>query len=425
MADLRRAFLDAIRESPDDDVPRLIFADWLDDHGEPERAEFVRLQCELARLPPNDERRPALEERECALQVHNWEAWLGPLAKVLRHDGCTFRRGFPEELNVRPRAIVELAEEFDRRVPAARVTPYGTFGEPALRALTGCPHLDWVTGLRLSHLRYAESGLAPVAESPHLPNLAELTIEYGTFTTAGVRALATSPHRSALRRLRLDYSVFNDSLPAPATADALADPGVRFRPRALMLHNHRLGATGAATLAATENLAQVKELDLLLNRIGDEGAIALARSPHLRGLSSLVLQTNDLTTRSVRALVESPLLDGIDSLNLSVNDVGDEGAELLAACPRLAGLRRLNLFRAGITDRGTFALAASPHLANLTDLYLTVNDLTDRGSQALFDSPHLRRLERIGIGGQFVAEKIISPSQRKQWLRRLGKGAHV
>lgn len=46
----RAAFLAAIREAPDDDAPRLIYADWLDENGEAERAEFVRVQCELARL---------------------------------------------------------------------------------------------------------------------------------------------------------------------------------------------------------------------------------------------------------------------------------------------------------------------------------------------------------------------------------------
>ena len=43
----RDAFLAAIIEAPDDDTPRLVFADWLDDHGEADRAEFVRVQCRL------------------------------------------------------------------------------------------------------------------------------------------------------------------------------------------------------------------------------------------------------------------------------------------------------------------------------------------------------------------------------------------
>src|SRR5438270_762906 len=102
-----RAFLEAIREAPDDDVPRLVYADWLDDHGDAARAEFVRVQCQLARLPSEDERRAELEKRERESLAANRDAWLGPLAKVLRHDQCTFRRGFPEGLSIRPKAMVE------------------------------------------------------------------------------------------------------------------------------------------------------------------------------------------------------------------------------------------------------------------------------------------------------------------------------
>jgi len=42
------ALFAAICDAPDDDAPRLIYADWLDEHGDPERAEFIRIQCRLA-----------------------------------------------------------------------------------------------------------------------------------------------------------------------------------------------------------------------------------------------------------------------------------------------------------------------------------------------------------------------------------------
>lgn len=45
---MEQAFLDAIIAAPDDDAPRLIMADWLDEQGQNERAEFVRIQIELA-----------------------------------------------------------------------------------------------------------------------------------------------------------------------------------------------------------------------------------------------------------------------------------------------------------------------------------------------------------------------------------------
>lgn len=42
MDDERAAFLRRICESPGDDLPRLVFADWLDEQGEAERAEGIR-----------------------------------------------------------------------------------------------------------------------------------------------------------------------------------------------------------------------------------------------------------------------------------------------------------------------------------------------------------------------------------------------
>ena len=45
-----RALLTAIADSPDEDTPRLVYADWLDENGDPDKAEFIRVQIELARL---------------------------------------------------------------------------------------------------------------------------------------------------------------------------------------------------------------------------------------------------------------------------------------------------------------------------------------------------------------------------------------
>lgn len=44
------AFLRAIFDAPDDDTPRLVYADFLQENGEEDRAEFIRVQCELAAI---------------------------------------------------------------------------------------------------------------------------------------------------------------------------------------------------------------------------------------------------------------------------------------------------------------------------------------------------------------------------------------
>jgi uncharacterized protein (TIGR02996 family) len=42
------ALLRAIWAEPDDDAPRLVYAEWLEENGQSERAEFIRVQCVLA-----------------------------------------------------------------------------------------------------------------------------------------------------------------------------------------------------------------------------------------------------------------------------------------------------------------------------------------------------------------------------------------
>lgn len=44
------SLLQTIRENPDQDAPRLIYADWLEEHGQQDRAEFIRVQIRLAKV---------------------------------------------------------------------------------------------------------------------------------------------------------------------------------------------------------------------------------------------------------------------------------------------------------------------------------------------------------------------------------------
>src|SRR5437870_2474259 len=69
-----------ILAEPDEDAPRLVFADWLEETGNPERAQHVRLQCRYARLAKDDPARRPLVEEAAALEKQHLSAWLGPLA---------------------------------------------------------------------------------------------------------------------------------------------------------------------------------------------------------------------------------------------------------------------------------------------------------------------------------------------------------
>lgn len=53
--DEMQSLLRAVAADPGDDTPRLALADWLDEHDQHARAEFIRLQIELERADPTDD----------------------------------------------------------------------------------------------------------------------------------------------------------------------------------------------------------------------------------------------------------------------------------------------------------------------------------------------------------------------------------
>src|SRR5262245_41756879 len=57
----------------EDDERRLVYADWLDEHGEAARAEFIRLQVRLAACSPADADYPDLIEREREVRATLWQ----------------------------------------------------------------------------------------------------------------------------------------------------------------------------------------------------------------------------------------------------------------------------------------------------------------------------------------------------------------
>jgi hypothetical protein len=152
-----------------------------------------------------------------------------------------------------------------------------------------------------------------------------------------------------------------------------------------------MGPAGAQALAESSALTGLRHLQLRNTRIGAEGAAALAAGRHLRGLISLDfanafarLQIRlDRTVVGVRA-------EGADS-------IGNEGLLHLANSPYLRNLQKLNLHNNVIGDAGARALAASPYLANLTRLDLRGNDITVAGVQAIARSPRLSQLRVLLI----------------------------
>ncbi|HEU0033371.1 MAG TPA: TIGR02996 domain-containing protein [Kofleriaceae bacterium] len=93
------ALLQAVYDAPDDDAPRLVYADALLERSDP-RGELVSLQLRLARGPDDRE----LRRREKELLDAHGKQWLGELAPIIA-SGFAFERGFLAECRIENRFI--------------------------------------------------------------------------------------------------------------------------------------------------------------------------------------------------------------------------------------------------------------------------------------------------------------------------------
>src|SRR5262245_13791077 len=117
------AFVRMIAARPDDDAPRLVYADVLDETGDPAkaaRAEFIRVQIERARLTPDTPRWNELWCRDTALLdwARQWRLELPPIQGV-RYGG--FVRGFIDRVDADCESAARHLRQLLDAVPIRRL----------------------------------------------------------------------------------------------------------------------------------------------------------------------------------------------------------------------------------------------------------------------------------------------------------------
>jgi uncharacterized protein (TIGR02996 family) len=453
------AFFAAIAANPDDDTPRLVYADWLEEHGDLERAEFIRL--DIAHMH-NASVRTNLSAAEYARQLarraellsRNREKWMETFREFIApvwYDE-DFTRGFFNFWNVSIPAetFVENGDRLLRATPVneLRLSAPGSVG----RKLAECPHLARISNLFLKgDPPLSRADLHALLESPHAANLHTLHLsdtiasdeEFADLASAvapGLRSLslngtgmtgATLPALSRLKQLEcLELSCVETF--DPKNLAALNSP----RLRKLSFELTPVGAAGMRALAESRELTGLTTLACIRTGLNAESMEALATAAHLRleaiwfhseqlttrggtalaswpGLASvrtLVLDDSRLAGGGVAALTKSPHLGEIDYLTLSYNRMGDIGAEALARCDRLSGLAELDVQGNKITDKGVRALATA-RFPRLRRLQLEHNSSGEEGGKALLTSEHFNEL-------RFLTLDEVSKSLRGRLLQR-------
>jgi uncharacterized protein (TIGR02996 family) len=396
-----QALLAAVLARPDDDTPRLVYADFLDDHGDSDRAAFIRLQVEAARGPLPPRKRTAMARLEEA----NRAAWLAPFDAACAGVPITaeFRRGFverivgeadlpgrfPEVAAVCPVRHVEFNTQNDRADPT-----------PAAR-MAACPQLARVRRLELR--RFPEAVGAALLASPHLTGLDTLYLQWGWLAGA-VELASRSPVARGLKHLWVWGATEETLTPGRGLGTLLTADW----PALTQLRLHNLGLDADAVLATVRAAVERRWQSVLVFQPWTtiETAIAAVETAIAGGVPSVgVGTTSELEERVepvpdgervlrfheffpdgdaiIRWLIDNVPPGRFTRLGIVGCQTTVAGIRQLARWPGLAHLTSLDLRACGIQATSAQALAASPYLDALTELRLAVNGVGKTGKDAL------------------------------------------
>jgi uncharacterized protein (TIGR02996 family) len=477
MSSLERALLAAVIEHPDDDTPRLVYADWLEEHTEQtERAELIRLGVQRRKLDGLDPAAWVLNSRLRQIRDrHKSDYWTADLPKLSEVTWCVPLWGFtsqirvwsPEEWRRNEDAIFAAAPVTDVALILERNPGQGSPAAPTLLAgsrhlhrvrslelngmvapefvgiplLGECPGVAGIRELNLGECAHDDDLLESLAESKPWPSLESLNLYRNLFRARGLRALAGAPIMSTLRKLELARGLFGDEglrevLRSPWIARLrhlnLSENQLHTRViknlasipweqlEVLDLSSNDLGPAAIRHLAESPHMRHLRRLDLSGNHHLDDGEMrALARSPHLDRLRVLGLGFWNLRKRGLEALAAAPWVSNLTRLDLMSLKTGLAGMHILATAP-LHGLRWLELNYGKLDAPAVAALLEAPWIAGLTHLDLSNNTIGSEGARALAEAEQLNNLVNLD-----VTRNNLSEESGELLRKRFGERVHV
>jgi uncharacterized protein (TIGR02996 family) len=411
-----RGFLEDIVAHPDEDAPRLIYADWLEDQGDSARAEFIRVQIERTHLPEWDARQIPLGLRETALLNEHGQKWKRELPKIKGIDWREFRRGFVATATFSSFAtLVAKATECWAAAPIEAISlPWPQHKSPE--------HFGPIAGLRelcIEGRRATERGVAKLADAPLLSTLRVLKIHGCGLGLDGFFRLVTSPHLGNLRALRVPENfIGNGGVGALFHAVSLTSLE-ELDLSEMGWYNRENGdpiiqASGLQTLTTWPGMTRLRSLTLSSNDVGCNGLRALLRSPHATGLKKLVVRENALAGVAMEEFKGAQRELQLDVLDLGENLLSDLGVAFLATAPCLRELKVLELDRCDLPVSAARQLTKATFLGSLRRLNVNYNSFGLEGLRALLEQnpKELRTLYMVDndLGNEGVAHLAESPA---------------
>lgn len=437
----RDALYRAILANPADDTPRLAYADWLEENGHSEEAEFIRLGCQLETITPDDPDFTSLVESYFESQL--WLSTHVPGPKLKFPAGLQIRggnwwgwslRGFPQFLHyggdgrsgLKPMRMLGAAlEKAFATVPTRWLVVQGVT-VAQLAELLKQSAVAGLSGLTIQldvNDEEEPDTCRLIGECPMLRNLRSLSIQV-PLGAMGLARLAESSNFGALRWLSVDHC---EGLTPNAVAGlresnwfrclkqliliGLPSAGFEELCRLPPLSLHTLEVQEAAfEPTAWQTFARSSTFSCLTRLVNSTdmsqgGMEALAAADRFQ-LTHLEMSGNAIRNAGAEALADARWLDTLRWLQLTSQLFGPAGVAALTRSRRLANLRFLNIAGNGIGRIGLRAIATNPALRGVTTLLLRHNaymefdhDLTASDYArflAKLDMPNLRHLDLSG-----------------------------
>jgi uncharacterized protein (TIGR02996 family) len=200
------ALLRAIAAYPDEDTPRLAYADWLDERGHHPRAAFIRGQIELALLKDDSPHRRELAFRCRQLLDEHEKEWIDPPELAVYDYGWS--RGFVETFTTTPSDLdLRDAELFDTH-PFRRMWLTHLSGK--IDAAWRIPRDNHLTALDLIGNGLNVRQLKKLAGLPHFKNLREVGLMFNGLRDSAVKVLCGEPFFQRLELIRLGANPFTE-----------------------------------------------------------------------------------------------------------------------------------------------------------------------------------------------------------------------
>ncbi len=218
LSETESGLLRAIAANPDDDTPRLVYADWLQENaGEiPGRkrlemnrmAEFIRQEVAAARESDEDQQRRCQDRADHLFRLHH-SRWTSPFRRT--GGELEFRRGFLHRmvtLHYPHPEVEELVERIISIPQFAGIRELNLYNYPIsdshLGAIAVAPYLASINSFRSCSEGIGNDGVRGLVASPLAHQMRELSIPYAHITDIGLDAILNSMHQ--LRILDISFS---------------------------------------------------------------------------------------------------------------------------------------------------------------------------------------------------------------------------